>query len=76
MSEIPHDIREAAAKALNEAEGMIGTLFSDRLEVVARAILAERQRCAGIAYRVCAETRHVTLGDKARDAINATGGDL
>lgn len=73
MSDIPHDIREAASKALNEAEDMIGTLFSDRLEVVARAILAERTRCAGIAYRVCAETRHVTLGDKARDAINSLG---
>lgn len=44
MSEIPHDIREAAAKALNEAEAIIGALFSDRLEVVAKAIFAERLR--------------------------------
>jgi len=43
-AEIPEDIREAAANALNEAEAMIGTLFSDRLEVVAKAILSERQR--------------------------------
>ena len=27
------------------------------------------QEAAGIAYRTCAETRHVTLGDKAREAI-------
>ncbi|MES2030895.1 MAG: hypothetical protein V4477_17070 [Pseudomonadota bacterium] len=30
------------------------------------------ERCAKIAYRVCAETRHVTLGDKAAAAIRAS----
>ncbi len=29
------------------------------------------ERAANIAYRVCAETRHVTLGDKAANAIRA-----
>jgi hypothetical protein len=29
------------------------------------------QEAAGVAYRTCAETRHVTLGDKAREAILA-----
>ena len=37
------------------------------------ALAAERERCAQIAYRVCAETRHVTLGDKAAAAIRAQG---
>lgn len=35
----------------------------------AQAIMAERQRCADIAYRTCAETRHVKLGDASRKAI-------
>lgn len=32
------------------------------------------EACAQIAYRVCAETRHVTLGDKARSEILALKG--
>lgn len=39
------------------------------LAVIAKAVVDERERCAAIAYRVCAETRHVTLGDKAAEAI-------
>lgn len=31
----------------------------------------ERERCARVAYRICAETRHVTLGDKTASAIRA-----
>ena len=34
-------------------------------------IRAAYERAAETAYRVCAETRHVTLGDKVRDAILA-----
>jgi hypothetical protein len=33
------------------------------------ALAAERERAAQIGYRVCAETRHVTLGDKVAAAI-------
>jgi len=43
MSEIPAGIREAAANALNVAEDMPGTLFSDRVDVIAKAMHAERQ---------------------------------
>lgn len=37
--------------------------------ICARHRIAERERCAGIAYRTCAETHHVTLGDKCAQAI-------
>ena len=37
------------------------------------ALAAERERAAQIGYRVCAETRHVTLGDKVAAAIRAQG---
>lgn len=71
---IPDDIMDTARQALADAMG--GSYSFDAFAAVfAKAIFAERQRCAGIAYRVCAETRHVTLGDKARDAINASGGE-
>jgi hypothetical protein len=40
-------------------------------ERVREAVAAEREACAQVAYRICAETRHVTLGDKAADAIRA-----
>lgn len=46
---IPADIREAAANALNIAEDMPGTLFSDRVDAIAKAILTERERCAEVA---------------------------
>lgn len=48
-SEIPDDIRKIAAHALNVAEDMSGSLFCERVEVIAKAILAERERCAKIA---------------------------
>ncbi|WP_167332661.1 hypothetical protein [Rhizobium freirei] len=41
---IPSDIREAAANALNIAEDMTGSLFCERVDVIARAILSERER--------------------------------
>jgi len=31
-----------------------------------------RRECAMVAYRTCAETRHVTIGDKCSEAIEAT----
>jgi hypothetical protein len=41
----------------------------------ADGLLAGRRRglqeAAGVGYMVCAETRHVTLGDKVRAAITA-----
>lgn len=71
-AKIPADIMKAARDALADAMG--GSYSFDAFAtVLAKVIFAERQRCAGIAYRVCAETRHVTLGDKVRDAINTKG---
>lgn len=37
------------------------------------ALAAARARAAQIGYRVCAETPHVTLGDKVAAAIRAQG---
>lgn len=33
------------------------------------AIQAERERCAKVAYEICARTRHVTLGDQIRESL-------
>jgi hypothetical protein len=57
-----HEIPEIAAK---DAE--IARLRRE----VAAAEAAALERAADAAYRVCAETRHVTLGDKAAEAIRA-----
>lgn len=35
------------------------------------AIIETQERDAALAYRVCAETRHVTLGDKVSAAIRS-----
>lgn len=80
MADFPEDVmiaaREAAAKAWAEdgldlqrefKSGMRDGVASVRS--AASAIMAERQRCADIAYRACAETRHVKLGEAARKAI-------
>ncbi|HKR17673.1 hypothetical protein [Rhizorhapis sp.] len=45
------------------------------VQAIGRAMADQRERDAEIAYRVCAETRHVTLGDKAATAIRAQKGD-
>lgn len=33
--------------------------------------IAERERCARIGYRICAETRHVSLGDDVEQTIRS-----
>lgn len=38
---------------------------------LAEARAQEREQCAQIGYRVCAETRHVTLGDKVAATIRS-----
>ncbi len=40
-------------------------------ELIRQAVEAERERLAQIGYRVCAETRHVTLGNSVAAAIRA-----
>lgn len=65
MDEIPEDIRRTVARMLEYGE-------QDRMfSAVACAILDERERAANVAYRVCAETRHVTLGEAAAAAIRS-----
>lgn len=49
MSGIPEDIRIEAANALNATENMAGSLFSERVDIIAMAILLEREACAKIA---------------------------
>ena len=41
------------------------------LELIRQAVEADRERLAQIGYRVCAETRHVTLGNSVAGAIRA-----
>lgn len=41
------------------------------LELIRQAVEADRERLAQIGYRVCAETRHVTLGNSVAAAIRA-----
>lgn len=67
MSEYPEDVMKAA----RECTDLCLYTTDDRMAVhIARALMAERERCAAVGYWVCAETRHVTLGDKVRGAIN------
>lgn len=44
-------------------------------EAALTAFMEARERAAELAYRACAETRHVSLGDKVAEAIR-NGGHL
>ena len=49
-----------------------GALDDDHhMAIALAAIIETRDRDAALAYRVCAETRHVTLGDKVSAAIRS-----
>jgi hypothetical protein len=52
-------------------EAFAAALLAEREAATAR----ERERAAAIGYRVCAETRHVTLGDKVAAAIRSPDKD-
>ena len=58
---IPADIREAAANALNIAEDMTGTLFSERVDVIAQALLAEREHAASLTETVDVPTNDMRM---------------
>ncbi len=62
-------IRAQAAKIEEQSAAL--TAAEARIKA---AVAAEREACAQIAYRVCAETRHVTLGDKAAAEIRSRNG--
>ncbi len=49
LHELPEDIRRAASKALAGEDEMAGHTCGELLERIARAIMAERERCAEIA---------------------------
>ena len=55
----------------NQGVGNAAVLI-DRLLAAHR--IAALEEAAGVAYRTCAETRHVTLGDKCAAAIRALKG--
>lgn len=68
MEEIAPDIEQTATRIASKYLGfeIAGqSLFAD----IASAIMTERKRCAKIGYATCAETRHVSLGDKVSEAI-------
>lgn len=50
MTEIPDDVMKAAVVAFNTAIDMDG--YDGSYEAIARAILAERERCAKVALSV------------------------
>lgn len=66
---IPDEIWEAARSLRNA----VNWQSNASVEPIARALMRRDKRAAEIAYRVCAETRHVTLGDKCRAAILTEG---
>ena len=74
------DLTEQIARALYEADDHhdrpwvnAPSFVQERYLRIAQSVLppiaAERERCVGVAYTTCAETRHVTLGDKVATAI-------
>lgn len=80
MTTTPDDIKDAVREIFDgmRFEAYVRTgpgdedfdIAEDELKRrIENAILAERERCAQIAYRICAETRHVTLGDACATAI-------
>lgn len=85
MTEILQEAREAAAdleeELVREATHLCVRIRAGKcdshpfVQAFTRALLAERERQkerdANIGYRVCAETRHVTLGDKVAQAIRS-----
>lgn len=75
MSDAGKRLIEGAEEALRVAKGEqpAASIWHNGFEYVPRHpsrndVLEEAAR---MAYRVCAETRHVTLGDRAADAIRA-----
>jgi hypothetical protein len=56
-------------------ENALAALDMDALAQEVKAMVgAERNACASLAFQLCAETRHVTLGKWVEDAIRAREG--
>jgi hypothetical protein len=60
--------RKLAADEITDLRARCASLEAER-DTVAHAIMAERERCAQVSYRTCAETRHVKLGQACAAAI-------
>lgn len=63
--------RDAALTALQAERDALQVRAEAAEAALARAYMAGRDDAATVAYRACAETRHVTLGKKAEEAILA-----
>jgi hypothetical protein len=61
--------RDLAKELLIEYEDELRPLIAEA------ARKQENEACANIGFRICAETRHVTLGDKVYAAIRARSED-
>lgn len=71
---------EATPEMIEMAKGIARKLYPEMGDFLERAaayhaalvaIIETQRRDADEAYRACAETRHVTLGDRVRDTIRA-----
>jgi len=74
-SDIPEDVKRAAIDLADtiiltrEADGQSASYAAWLRSSIARAIMAERDRSAAVGYRVCAQSHHVTLGERVAAAI-------
>jgi hypothetical protein len=76
LSEIdaPQGLAEIV-EATGPLRAALAALDMDALAQEVEAMVgAEREACARVAFRLCAETRHVTLGKSVEDAIRAREG--
>lgn len=73
MAEYPEDVMKSARKLCDDLiqAWMLHHSREEAAQIAAVSLVAERRRCADLAYRKCAETRHVRLGAAAREAILA-----
>jgi len=55
MSEIPRDVRISARKSVGNSGASLWENYYEVCDIAARAILAERERCARIADEVAAD---------------------
>ena len=80
MADIPQEVREEAELIAGwicgcanfaQRKADVERLLKYREEAFLAGKRAGMERAAEIAYRTCAETRHVSLGDKCTQAIRS-----
>ncbi|RUW04072.1 MAG: hypothetical protein E5X94_00470 [Mesorhizobium sp.] len=76
-SEIPEDIRVAAKNALQRARLL--SILDQQIDIIAQALMAERERCAQIAEKFAKEswglTELVYAGESLASAIRQDRGE-